>query len=183
MKKYILSLFLFLGTFTYSQKLLIIANPISHKGYLTQKVNRLGLGCEVFENELTFQNSDFGLEIKRILPTLREMYTSIEIVYLHKSLDTTLTSNKLYGILEKYENYDVYFLDHFSEIKMFGLPTHEFIKTIQHANNLNIFLGTCYGKKLVDRLHYHNSKIHCTDEKYYGFDIINKQFNLKLIYD
>lgn len=146
MKYYILLTFVILSRLIYAQNLLIIANPVSHNGYLTAKVNRLGLGCEIFENELTFQNSDFGLEVNRILPSVKSKYKTVKVIYTHKSIDTLLTSNKLYGILAEHESYDVYFLDHFSEVKMFGLPTHDFIKVLQHANNPDIYLGTCNGK-------------------------------------
>lgn len=175
MKLRLLTFLLIFCNILAAKNLLIIANPKSFNGYLTKQVQTRGLGCTIYESELVFANSDFGQEVSRIIPILKRQYFKVEVMYLHKSLNPEMN---LQEILDKYADYEIYFLDHHSSIKMFGIPSIEFVEILQNATNPKIYLGTCNGIDLFQKPYITKTEIYVTDVKYYGFS--NSSFNLPI---
>jgi hypothetical protein len=147
----------------FSQSLIVIANPNKHNGYLTKKVQIFGLGCEVAENELCNENSDFGLEIQRMLPTWKKFFPTIKVVFWHNNKQT-VSFEDLKAVIQDYEY--ALFLDHYDKNVMFGLDIQSFSQLINASNTA--LLGVCYGCELTQRMTLSVKNSYCAQAKYYG---------------
>lgn len=163
MKKYFLfTCLLCLISAHKAQTLLVIANPIPHNGYLTAKVNKYDLCCEIKPNELNNANSDFGLEICRMLPIWRKYYTRVDTVFWHN----TKQPYNFESLCSKAAQYDnILFLDHYSKEKLFGLNYADFEILLNSCNTA--FLGICNGSQIAKDLNV-AANVYYKDSKYLG---------------
>lgn len=166
MRTNIILILLLAQIYLQAQSLLIVANPLSHNGYLTEKVAVSGLMCEVMQGELTNENSDFGIEVERMLPYWQPYFTEIKVIYWHSSL-RTIPYDSLLQEINSYDN--CLFLDHYSPKIVFGLPLIDSIETFEsmiNASNL-AYLGLCNSCELVQKMNIISPSF-CVESKYVG---------------